>query len=441
MELVLEHWPSRIFVATAAAAITVPLALVLWKHVQADRLAREGSITSLEQAVPLEPRNADLHWRLGRAELFSEGGSTAAAVNSLEQAAALNPQVAAYWVDLASAREAGGENVAAASDLERARAAEPRTPEIVWESMNFALRNNQSEQALAFAQELLAVAPPYTSRVLDQLAPVFGVPELIARVVPADRAAIDVVADYIWKRDDVASETALWAKVMATELAPSARQLQFILDNLIKFGQGSLAERVWTDSIRRGWIAGDAEALAEPLYNSDFSRPLLGFGFDWKVVPQEETSVWVSDEGPQPGEACLCVDFSHRARADFAHVTHAVPVTAGQRYLLTAKMRVRHVVTPSGSYLAVWSVGAPGVRAATTDALAGSTGWQEVSTEFAAAPGTDIAQVALFRPGTQASDTPVSGQVCIAEVQWKRLNPTPDTSPARGRAGLRGAAQ
>jgi tetratricopeptide (TPR) repeat protein len=441
MDLVLERWPSRILVAAAAAAVTASLSLDLWKHVQADRLAREGSITSLEQAVRLEPRNAELHWRLGRAELFSEGGSAAAAVASLTQATTLNPAVGAYWVDLARAQEGEGNNRAAASGLERARAAEPRTPEILWESMNFALRDGQPEQALSFARQLLAAAPPYTGRVLDQLAPVAGIPELIARVVPADRGALDVVADYIWKHDDVASADMLWARVIATDLPPSAGQLRALIDSLIRSGQGPLAEHMWTDSIRRGWIPGDVDALAEPLYNSDLRRPLLGFGFDWKVLPQEETSVWVSDEGPQPGEPCLCADFSARARADFAHITHAVPVIPGQSYLLTAKMRVRHVVTPAGAYLAVYGFGTPGVRPATTDPMLGSTGWQEVSTQFVAGAQTRIAQVVLARPGSSEADTPASGQVCLAEVQWKRLSPAADYAPGHGRSVGQGVAR
>ena len=443
MDLVLERWPSRILAAAAAAAISAPLSLDLLKHVQAGRLAREGSITSLEQAVQLEPRNAELHWRLGRAEFFSEGGSPSVAVASFTRATELNPRAGAYWVDLARAHEGDGDSAAAASDLERARAAEPRTPEILWESMNFALRDNQIKQAMNFAGELLRQAPPYTGRVLYQLAPVFGAPELIAQVVPADSGALDVVADYVWKHDDVASAEALWNRVTATGLAPSAGQLRYLLDGLIQNGQGPLAERVWTDSIHRGWIAGDEEALAEPLYNSDLRRPLLGFGFDWRVLPQEETSVWVSDEGPQPGEPCLCADFSPRARADFAHITHAVSVLPGERYLLTAKMRARHVVTPAGAFLAVSGSGAPGMRPATTDPLLGTTGWQEVSAEFTAGAQTSLARVVLSRPGTGDADTPASGQVCLAEVQWKRLNLSSETHSisARGRVPGQGAAR
>ncbi len=422
MQLALDRWPSRILVAVAAGAITVALALDLWKHFEAYRLEREGSIFSLEQAVRLEPQNAELHWHLGRAELFSEGGSGTAALDSLTRATSLNPYAGNYWVDLARAQEGAGDSTAAAADLERARAAEPRTPEILWESMNFALRDNRPELAMQFARELLEAAPPYAGRVLEQLGRVAEAPTLIDRVMPADQGALGVAAAYVANRSDLPGEIALWKKVMATSLPPSGYSLRYFLELLIGQGEGPLAARVWADSVRHGWIAGDEQALAEPLYNSDFRRPLLGFGFDWKVVPQEETSVWVSDEGPLPGEPCLCADFSSRARADFGNVTHAVAVVPGQRYLLTAKLRVRHVVTPGGAFLSVSGFGASGVHPAATDPLVGSTGWEDVSTEFVPAPQTRIAQVALVRPGTREADTPVSGQVCLAEVQWKPLS-------------------
>ena len=148
MGLVLERWPSRILAAAVAVAATVALSAELWKHVQADRLAQEGSVSSLRQALRLEPRNAELLWRLGRAELFSESGSPAAAVAALEEATQLDPHSGAYWADLSQARENAGDIGGAARALEQARAAEPRTPLMIWQSMSFALRNNQPQRAL-----------------------------------------------------------------------------------------------------------------------------------------------------------------------------------------------------------------------------------------------------------------------------------------------------
>jgi len=436
MELVLERWPSRILAAVVAVAATAALSLELWKHLEASWLAQEGSLASLEHAEQLEPRNAELYWRAGRLELFSESGNPSAAVSALDRATKLDPRAGAYWADLAQARESAGDVEGAAQDLARARAAEPRTPVILWQAMSFALRNNQPQRALELGRDLLAAAPPYTGRVLPQLVEVADMSTLIGTVLPADQGAMDVMAGYLSNQIEVKSASALWNRALATSLPPSIFYLRLFLDSLIAQGHGELASRVWTDSVRRGWIEGDPGGMDAQLYNSDFRRPMLGFGFDWKVIPQEETSVWVSDEGPQPGEPCLCADFSDRARADFAQVSHPVLVEPGERYLLTAKLRVRHLATRTGAFLSVSGIGAVGQQPATTGRVVGSTGWEEVSTEFAAGPETHLAQIVLARPGVGPEEPPASGQVCLAGVEWKHLRVTEDKAAAPGARGV-----
>src|SRR5271155_1308914 len=159
MELVLERWPSRILAAAVVAAATAALSLELWKHLEAAWLAQEGSLASLERAQQLEPRNAQLSWRAGQLELYSESGTPLDAVASLDRATQLDPAAGVYWADLAQARESAGDEEGAANDLARAQAAEPRTPVILWRAMSFALRNNQPERALELGRELLAAAP------------------------------------------------------------------------------------------------------------------------------------------------------------------------------------------------------------------------------------------------------------------------------------------
>jgi len=437
MELILKRWPSRMLAAAVATAATAVLSLELWRHVEADRLAQEGTVDSLEHALRLEPRNAELYWLLGRAELFSESGSPAAAIAALDQATQLDPHAGAYWVDLSQARENAGNVAGAERALDAARAAEPRTPMMLWQSMSFALRNNQPERAMEFGRELVATAPPYTARVLPQLSEVADLSTLIETVLPADRGAIDDVTAYLCNRMEPKSAIALWNRVMATGISPSDFYLRRFLDGLIDVGQGELANHVWTDSIRRGWIPGDPEGLAEPLYNSGFRRPMLGFGFDWKVIPQQETSVWVSDEGPQPGQPCLCADFSGRSRADFFHVSHYVVVEPGDRYLLTARLRVRHLATRTGAFLSISGMGTTGQQSAKTDHMVGSTGWEDVSAEFTAGPETHVAQVMLQRPGVPADEPPAGGQVCLADVQWRRLQAEASSNSATASAKVR----
>src|SRR5271168_5038867 len=369
MEMVLEGWPSRILAAAVAMAATAALSLEIWKHLEAGRLAQEGTLASLEQAERFEPNNAELYWRQGRQEMYSESGSPQDAIAALDKATQLDPKAGVYWTDLAQAREGAGDAKGAAEDLARARAAEPKTPLILWQAMSFALRNNQPEQALGLGRELLAVAPPYTSRALPQLAQVADLDTLIKSVLPANQGAINAMVVYLCDSGELKPTAALWDRVMATGLPPTGFYLRYLLDSLIGQGDGEMAARVWRDSARNGWIGGNPAEMEESFYNSDFRWPMLGFGFDWRVYPHEEASVWVSDEGPEPGEACMCADFSDRARADFANIVHPVVVEPGQHYLLSAKLRVRHVATRTGAFLTVSGLGVTGQQQARTDAV------------------------------------------------------------------------
>jgi hypothetical protein len=434
MELILERWPSKIFAAAVAAAVTASLSLDVGKHLQADRLAHEGSVHSLERAIELEPRNAELYSRLGRAQLFSEAGDVKAAVATLQRSTELDPRSGSYWADLGQARESSGDIEGAARDYARAQAAEPRTPVVLWQEMNFALRSNQPQRALQIGHDLLFEAPPYTSRVLSDLAQAADLRTLMENVLPSDEDAFSTAAEFLYPREDVPATEALWTRMLELGQAPSGFQLQHLLDSLVLQGEGPLATRIWRDSIRRGWIAVDAAALDEPLYNSDFRRPMLGYGFDWKVAPHNEASVYVSDEGPKPGESCLCVDFSGNARADFVHVTHLVAVEPGASYLLLARMRVRRLGTRTGAFLSVAGIRGGSLPPVTTAPVMGSTGWEEVRAEFTAGPQMHLARIILVRPGVPASEPPASGQVCIAELDWRRLE-----AARQGRAGAPGA--
>ena len=64
------------------------------------------------------------------------------------------------------------------------------------------------------------------------------------------------------------------------------------------------------------------------------------------------------------------------------------------------------------------------------------------SAEFAAGPDTHVAQVMLIRPGVGADQPPASGQVCLADVQWRRIRDeaAPSAVAARAKAD-KGAAQ
>lgn len=421
MELLLESMARRLLAVIAAVAATAGLSLPLWRYFQVERLEAEGSPASLERAIQLQPEKAALHNRLGHLLLFSGAEENGRAMATLERATVLNPHAGAYWVELSTAREQQGDLAGAEKAMERARDAEPTTPSILWQEMNLALRQEQSERALHLARGLLTEAPEYTGRVLPLLSQVTPAAVLVQSVLPAKLSSLTGAIEVFSREKRLEAAEPLWTRLLALNEPPSAYSVRQLVDGALGGGNVALAQRIWGDAIRRGWIAGDASALNEPLYNGDFHHPLLNFGFDWQVLPHPEASVWIEASGPEPGQQSLCVEFTEGARAGFANVTHAVPVEPDTYYSLHGFLRTNRLSSRGGAYLQAMEIQPRHGETAATLPVIGTGGWREVSLRLKTGPETRLVQLALVRPGVAPGESPATGRVCVAGVEWKAL--------------------
>ena len=427
MVLALDTLPRKLTAILLALAASVPLSVSLWSQYRADFYSRLGTPESLQQAIALQPSNAELHNRLGRVLLYSPAGETERAKKELERAAAIDPRTAAYTVDLALALELAGDSEGAARAIERARRAEPRTPAILWHETNFWLRREQNDRALGLARELLRMAPEYTQRAVPLLLRVTSGSALLDDVVPKDVNAYGNVLETFRREDRLDSAAKFWER--ARELGQPVPEglVRMFVDWVLTRGQPELALRAWTDAARNGWIAVDPEALSEPFYNADFRYPLLNFGFDWRVQPSPDASVWVELGGPRGGQQSLCVQFSQDARGEYTGVFHYAPVQPGYHYELRGAMRTEKLVSSRGAWLQVQEM-APG-RGVTpsTEPLVGTSPWKEVLLHLETGPETKLMRLTLVRPAPTLKEPPSSGMVCVAPLEWKPLGP--------GRAG------
>lgn len=433
MELLLDSLFRKLLAVLAAAAATAGLSLPLWRYFQVERLEAEGSPASLEHAIQLQPEKAALHNRLGHILLFSEADNSARALAAVERATALDPHSGAYWVELSLAREQQGDVAGAEQALGRARSAESHTPNVLWQQMNFALRREENGHAQHLALELLAEAPEYTKRVLPVLSEVTPPPVLVKDVLPTTLISLTDAVEIFSRENRSDAAEPLWTRLLALNEPPGARAIRLLLDGALDAGNVPLAQRIWGDAIRRGWIAGDAESLNESLYNGDFHHPLLNFGFDWRVVPQPEASVWLEARGPEPGQQSLCVEFAEGARAAFAHVTHAVPVEPDTFYSLHGFLRTNRLSSRGGAYLQATETQPRRGKTVTTVPVMGTGGWQEVSLRLETGHDTRLVQLALVRPGVAPNEAAATGQVCVAGFEWKSLGQV-KTSSAAGAA-------
>src|SRR5437660_745467 len=120
-------------------------------------IAADGkSLSELQWAVRLEPRNPDYWYRLGHFQQFNlEQPDVVAAVESYQKAVALDPGYTQAWLDLGTAHEIDGNTAAAQEAYLRAKKTYPASADVAWRYGNFLLR--QGTLPAAFAELRLAL--------------------------------------------------------------------------------------------------------------------------------------------------------------------------------------------------------------------------------------------------------------------------------------------
>jgi tetratricopeptide (TPR) repeat protein len=427
MVLALDTLPRKTLTIALAVLLSAAMGYSLWRQYRAETLQRQGTRDALEQALELQPRNAEFHNRLGRIHLFSPDGNSDKAMSLLTRATQINERRASFWTDLALAFELRGDTGAAAQAFERARQVEPRTPQVLWQQLNFHLRREEYEQALILGRLLLEAAPEYSARLLPLLGRVTDDDTLIRRVVPASRDPLVALLEFLARerRPEPRSAELAWRRVVQQNAPMPAFAVRMFLDWLLNARQVALAERVWSDAAQRSWIAVPADSLEQTLYNADFRYPLLNFGFDWRVAPHPEATVLIEPEGPEPGQQSLCVQFYEDARAAYSNVSRLIAVESGSRYVLRAQVRSERLDARPGAFLEVQELTAPNSRhrrgVFRSDTWRGTTRWRPLSVEFITGPETSLVQLSLHRPAARAGDPAASGLLCVAAFDLKSL--------------------
>lgn len=424
MVLNVDSSARRVAIILIASLATVWVGHTIWREYRVDALSRLGDRPNLESALVLAPRNAEFLNRLGRIHLYSPLGDSHEALDLLNRATVIEPRVALFWVDLALARELAGDISGAAAALARARQAEPHTPAVVWNEMNFALRRGETEHALTLAAELLREAPVYTSRAMPLLSRVTDTPLLIERVVPPNSEALQAVFEFLRADNNVAGVAPAWERVLRLNRPIPNWLNRSVINWLVQSGEVALATRLWADSSRRGWIPVPPSSLDQPFYNADFRQTLLNFGFDWHIEPHPETSVWIESRGPRAGLQSICLQFAPNARTSYANLTHYVSVEPNHHYTLRGWMRSEKLVSRTGAYLEIHELAPARPERPASVPIIGTSNWTEFVLRFTAGPQTNLIQLALLRPGSAPGEEASSGLVCLANIDWKDLGST-----------------
>lgn len=379
-------------------------------------------LSALRRAVALDRSNPELHFKLGTAYLWAEGGNPPAAAGELLEATRLNPNVAEYWSALGKACYAAGQEGCSDQAFERATGLSPAKPRFAWEAALHYTVTHRPQAAWTHLRRLLRLQPERASQVWDLLLRTGTDPEPVWRQV-ASVAGADVSLSYLSflvAHSRLAAAEKFWEELSSASPGLPMASASDYVEQLLRGGHYRAAAEVWARLRDRGAVGGSSAPSL--LYNGGFERTPLQAGFDWHFQQQTYLTVDFADPGAHSGARALRLEFTVPDNSDYELAFQFVPVTPGQTYVLSAQVRSEDITSDSGPRLRVQDPQCPACLSLASAGTVGTQAWHAVELEFTAPAAAEVIRVSLWRPRSRSFPMTISGRVWVDDVSLRPLN-------------------
>jgi len=383
-------------------------------------LAADGkSLSELQWAVRLEPRNPDYLYRLGHYQQFNlEQPDVDAAVGSYLKAVALDPGYTQAWLDLGTAYEIDGKTAAAQEAYLRAKKTYPASAEVAWRYGNFLLR--QGTLPDAFAELRLAVqadprragavfsrvyrADPDIDAILNDLLP------------PLPAVYVDAIAEAVDSQQLAVAQT-MWMRLM--KLDPHLKLWQFdkFVGALQNHRDYVAAREVWD----QGTSTMNLPALIQPrdsvLWDPSFESGLSNEAFAWyfhSLVEGVHTEIDTAEKLSGKQSLRLTFDGKHNPGSDIACAFGVA--TPGTKYLFSGWVKTRNITGDQGIRFHLKSLGNNQIPLETSREIHGTTPWTLIEQDWTAGPGVRLVEVCIARDPSTDADIHISGDAWVDDV-------------------------
>lgn len=418
-----------VWVAVAALGLwTVRAGLAAWAVEYPHR-------DSVALALKLDPANPKLHHRLALLRIYQgsfQNWEFQQARGSLERAAALSPQSAAIWTDLAIASSSLADSAGTHRALRQALALDPMTPRLQWFAANFYAGAGDTELSFHHLQRLLEMDPQYGPEVFrlgSRLASDLSVLE--ARLMPAAHQPQLRLAllDFLMSQERLDLARSTWQAVAAAGVPFPFVLVQPYVERLIAAGDVAQTARVWQGLTELGVVPAAAAEPGNGVFNGGFEQPPLGGGLDWRWFPQRGTWLDFADRRAYSGVRSLRVDFVEERNEQYELVAQIVPIRAGQTYRLSAWAQAQAITSDSGPRLRVSDPDCSGCAVTETPMITGTAPWRTLEVEFTAGPAQRFARLSLWRARSRTFPTQISGRLWLDCISL-RARERPKVSPS-----------
>jgi tetratricopeptide (TPR) repeat protein len=391
--------PLQKFSFAGACFVLVGLYLYLALRIfLASHLAGTPDASNLNQAIRLEPSNAEYRELLGR-DLALSGASLNDAVANYRAAVHLNAYVARYWLDLASAYQVAGQTGEQEESVERAVEADPTTPHVAWEAANFFLVQGDAEKALRYFRVVLANDPdPNTVDSALQLCwrSTGDANRILDQVLPRTTDRYLAFLRFLISRQEVAAAENVWNHLITLNQKFSTKLAFPYFRFLIAKQEVAAAQLAWQQ------LAGLDPSLQPYLpspenlvVNGGFEENVLNGGFDWWYESRSDAALAIDTSDFFSGTRSLSVTFDGRDPGD-AGIIQFIPVKPNTRYEFSAESKTEDIESASGPRFAIVDAYA-NFSYVLTDDLLGTNPWKVQHAQFQTGPTTNLVFLKIVR--------------------------------------------
>jgi Carbohydrate binding domain len=364
----------------------------------ASHLAAVPDSPNLHKAIQLEPSNAEYRDLLGR-NLALSGISLDEAIANYQVAVHLNPYVARYWLDLASAYQVAGCTREQEESVERAVGADPTTPHVAWEAANFFLVQGDQEKALGYFRGVFANDPdPDTIDSALQLCWRATEDEnrVLAQVLPPrPNLYLSFLRLLIRKKQTAAAEN-VWNRLIGLNQAFSIKLAFPYFQFLIAQREVAAAQTAWQQlAVLDRSIRPYLPSRENLIVNGGFEENVLNGGFDWWYESNSNVALAIDTSEFRSGTRSLSIIFDGHHPAD-AGIFQLVPVKPNTDYEFSAECRSEKLETASGPRFAISDAytNAPYIL---TDDVLGTNPWRVQHARFQTGPDTNLVVLKIVR--------------------------------------------
>jgi hypothetical protein len=420
MTLELKTAAARISIIIVSVLVFIFLVAWIGKAYLATVIGQSITVPNLRSASELDPTDEDYALRLGRMYEYSVADARPdEAIQELKRAVALNPYDPQAWLDLGTALEFQGKTNEAASCLRWVDYLAPDIPSFQWSIGNFFLVHGTPDEAFRHFKVVLAWHMGYDTTIYNLAWKASDdANKILNELIPEDVGGELSYLGYLVSTQRLDEAGIVWNRITASPEKFTPTDVSGYMDALIGAHHPDQAYKIWSTLRAKGIIPPTYESTAQNLVeNGDFEQPLLGVGFDWRILQGGGIYEGLDSSVYHSASHSLIIQFPGTDNFDFHNVYQFVVVLPEHHYRLFAYMKTEGITTDSGPRMEVRDVYNPAGFDKFSDALTGtSSGWEPLSIDFKTPAKTRLIAVTVARLASEEFKNKIAGRVWVDDV-------------------------